>query len=475
MYIPFQICYYCDMVFSSSIFLFGFLGILLLLYFNPCFSSRKFRNVLLLLASLLFYAWGEPVFVFIMIASICINFYLVKIMERAVRKKQVLTLCVVWNVGLLFVFKYLGFFIKNLKLIFNLQSIPFVEIALPIGISFFTFQILSYAFDVYYKKAQVQNNILDLSLYIVLFPQLIAGPIVRYETIADQIQNRQETFENFSLGLRRFVVGLAKKCLLADSIVLVANYIYDFPQTTQCGAILWLGAIAYTFQIYFDFSGYSDMAIGLGRMFGFKFEENFNYPYIASSITDFWRRWHISLSSWFRDYVYIPLGGNRVKPARHILNLFVVWVLTGLWHGAAWHFVFWGLYYFVLLILEKKLLSKINSCQFLRIVWRVMTLIFIVVGWTIFEAPLSVALARILRMFNPTDFFGDGYYLKETLKNSLPIFIICTLASLPMSKLKIADNKMFCVAKNVFAVALFALCVCKILGDSYSPFIYFNF
>lgn len=462
------------MVFSSSIFLFGFLGILIPLYFNPFFRGRKFRNSLLLLASLLFYAYGEPCFVFVMIASILVNFFIVRIMEKSARKKLFLTLCVIWNVGLLFVFKYLGFFVKNMKSIFNLQNIPLVEITLPIGISFFTFQILSYVFDVYYQKARAQDNVLNLSLYVVLFPQLIAGPIVRYETIADQIENRRETFENFSLGLRCFVVGLAKKCLLADSIALVAKHLYDFP-ANQYGVLLWLGAIAYTFQIYFDFSGYSDMAIGLGKMFGFRFEENFNYPYTASSVTDFWRRWHISLSSWFRDYVYIPLGGNRVGPARRVLNLLVVWMLTGIWHGAGWHFIFWGLYYFALLVIEKKLLPKINSRSFLKIVWRVITLIFIVVGWVIFDAPLKSAFSRIIKMFEPKNFLADGSYLKIILKDYFLIFMICTFASTPILKLKFFEGKVFCVLKNIFAVALFALCVCKILGDSYSPFIYFNF
>lgn len=344
------------MVFSSTIFLFLFLPLTVIIYYNPFIQGRRFRNIFLLLASIFFYAWGEPFFVLLMLVEICVGWFIgIKIensFEAASRKKY-LTYGVVFHVGLLFIFKYLGFIVREAG-IFLYQDLSWFQIPLPIGISFFTFQLLSYLFDVYYRKSHAQRNVLNLGLYISFFPQLIAGPIVRYDVIENQIQHRKEHLYGFSEGMIRFIYGLAKKVLIANYIAQIADNIFDAGVPLSVGTA-WLGAIAYTLQIYFDFSGYSDMAIGLGRMFGFCFPENFNYPYISNSVTEFWRRWHMSLSSWFRDYVYIPLGGNRVPVRRWVFNLFIVWALTGLWHGANWTFLCWGLYYFIILLLEKKL------------------------------------------------------------------------------------------------------------------------
>jgi alginate O-acetyltransferase complex protein AlgI len=326
-------------------------------YYNPFVKKRGFRNIVLLLASLFFYGWGEPVFVFLMILSIIVNWAFGLMVDGMAKKgnklgmKLGMILSVVYNLGLMFVFKYLTFVTKNISFLLHNDSIV-VNIALPIGISFFTFQLMSYVFDVYYGTAKVQKNLLYVGLYVSMFPQLIAGPIVRYETVADEIVNRVENRKDFAEGFGRFVVGLGKKILISNYVGKIA----DIAFATEGGmsvAMAWLGAIAYTLQIYFDFSGYSDMAIGLGRMFGFHFLENFNFPYVSKSITEFWRRWHITLSTWFRDYVYIPLGGNRVSKGRHIWNIFVVWFLTGVWHGANWTFICWGLLYFVLLMFEK--------------------------------------------------------------------------------------------------------------------------
>ncbi|MDR2137258.1 MAG: MBOAT family protein, partial [Synergistaceae bacterium] len=345
------------MVFSSTVFLFLFLPGLLAVYYNPFFlfsksphKGRTFRNTILLLASLCFYAWGEPLFVFAMMASILVNWGFGLLLARGKSKKGVLTAAVIYNVGLLFVFKYLSFTLRNVDYVFRTGVT--VDIALPIGISFFTFQLMSYVFDVSRTPELARRNPLDVALYVSLFPQLIAGPIVRFETIAGEIRGRVETSRDFTEGMTRFVFGLGKKLLIANYVGFLADEIFA-SSLPLSAATAWIGAIAYTLQIYFDFSGYSDMAIGLGWMFGFHFEENFDYPYISKSITEFWRRWHISLSTWFRDYLYIPLGGNRGSKSRTIFNLFIVWLLTGMWHGANWTFIVWGLYYFVLLLAER--------------------------------------------------------------------------------------------------------------------------
>lgn len=342
------------MVFSSTLFLFLFLPLTLMIYYNPFVRSRKFRNRCLLVASLFFYAWGEPFFVWLMVLSIAVGWACGRAMERAASRRQekrILTAGVVFHVGLLFVFQYLMFAASQLGLLLH-EDFSAIHIALPIGISFFTFQLLSYLFDIYYGRSKAQQSVLAVGLYIALFPQLIAGPIVRYETIEQQIEHRVENIADFSSGMMCFIYGLGKKVVIANYMGVVADNIFDGGGSLSL-ATAWYGAFAYTLQIYFDFSGYSDMAIGFGRMFGFHFMENFNYPYISRSATEFWRRWHISLGTWFRDYVYIPLGGNRVTRRRWGYNLFVVWALTGIWHGANWTFLCWGLWYFVLLLVEK--------------------------------------------------------------------------------------------------------------------------
>ncbi|MBR7072103.1 MAG: MBOAT family protein, partial [Eubacterium sp.] len=354
------------MVFSSATFLFLFLPITVAAYYiigGLIADSYRLKNAILLLASLVFYAWGEPVYIVLMLLSIVFNFVagkniaLSKRAGRDKRAKLTFVVSLVFNIGVLGFFKYADFAIENIRMLFGLHLKP-LNLPLPIGISFYTFQVMSYIIDLYNGKIRAQRKLLDFALYISLFPQLIAGPIVKYKDIQLQLKKRDVSANKFGRGLSRFLVGMAKKLMLANTLGAVFSTVQEF-DTAELGALsAWVGIFCYTLQIYFDFSGYSDMAIGLGKMFGFEFNENFNYPYVAISATDFWRRWHISLSSWFRDYVYIPLGGNRRKTPRVIFNLLVVWLLTGLWHGAAWNFVLWGLYYGVVLILEKYLLSK---------------------------------------------------------------------------------------------------------------------
>ena len=485
------------MVFSSSLFLFLFLPITILLYYNPFCSSRVFRNSILLIVSLAFYAWGEPLFVFLMLISIFLNWIIGILMtapppphslhispKKTIRfylsPKTLLILSLIFNIGLLFVFKYLSFLSDNLHTWFPSLPFPKIEIALPIGISFFTFQIMSYIFDVYYKKVPVQKNLFDLALYISMFPQLIAGPIVRYETVAYEIGHRKETAENITEGSKRFVFGLAKKCLLANYMAVIADNIFLFPPDQISIATAWLGIIAYTLQIYFDFSGYSDMAIGLGLIFGFHFNENFNYPYAAKSITDFWRRWHISLSSWFRDYVYIPLGGNRCSKTRWIFNLFTVWALTGIWHGAAWTFWIWGIYYFFLLLIEKE--TKISTKT--GIFGHFYALFFVMIGWVFFRSPsLSFAWEYIKSLFSG-NFYDSvfiyylqngGWFLVVALIFAFPIvpFVKRKWFSFPFKesvKTKISE---YVTYTAVFV--LFAVSVLSCIKASYNPFIYFNF
>jgi alginate O-acetyltransferase complex protein AlgI len=462
----------------------AFLPIITAVYF---FVRRKLRNTVLLLGSLIFYAWGEPIYVFLMIFSVVINYVLALVMDKCIIKeskqiisKLVLAIAVAINIFLLGFFKYVGFLVENINLIFS-TNIQNPELALPIGISFFTFQILSYVIDVYRRKVPVQRNIIHLGTYIALFPQLIAGPIVRYETIAEQLVNRKETMEDFVAGLKRFVVGLGKKVLIANNMAIIADQIYSLNPTQVDPGLLWLAAIAYAFQIYFDFSGYSDMAIGLGRMFGFRFLENFNYPYIARSVTDFWRRWHMSLSSWFKDYVYIPLGGNRVAKPRWILNMFLVWMLTGFWHGAVWNFVLWGLYFGVLLIIEKLFLEQILK----KIPWIfqwLYTMIIVLFSWVIFRVEgLSNVLATLQGMFSIGSFEIFLHYLMNTpqVLISLPIMIIAAFGSTPVWKKAVLDKDGktigWTIAISAFLIGIFYLVVSQLLSSSYNPFIYFRF
>lgn len=466
------------MAFSSLIFIFVFLPLFLLTYF--IFKDKKYRNFVILVFSLLFYAYGEPIYIFLMILSIIVNYYLAILIDKSKKKtrKNYLILAVVLNLLSLCIFKYTDFLIDNINLLFNL-SIKNINIPLPIGISFYTFQILSYIIDVYNKKVKVQKNIFYLGCYISFFPQLIAGPIVRYETIEKDIRTRKETFDDFAIGIRRFIKGLAKKVLIADSCAYIVTQLFTLEPTNYgfIGALI--GMIAYSLQIYFDFSGYSDMAIGLGRMVGFKFLENFNYPYIATSITDFWRRWHISLSSFFRDYVYIPLGGNRVKKGRFILNVLIVWGLTGLWHGASVNFLIWGLYYGIILLLEKLFLSKyLNKTN--NVVKHIYTLIIVVIGWGIFRC---TSYSDVKDLFSSL-LFLNGFGNLEVFKFTgiitfryLLFFIIGIILSTPIieNKIKKIKSDKGLQILDVLYILLFILSIIFIVIGSYSPFIYFRF
>ena len=390
-------------------------------------------------------------------------------------KKRWLILGCSFHLGLLFVFKYLTFCSQQLGLLLH-QDFSWIQIALPIGISFFTFQLLSYLFDIYYGKAQAQKNILNLGLYIALFPQLIAGPIVRYDDIAAQIMHRQESMDDVVAGMQRFIYGLGKKVLIANYMAQVADNIFASPGGGEMSvATAWLGAIAYTLQIYFDFSGYSDMAIGLGRMFGFHFQENFNYPYISKSATEFWRRWHISLGSWFRDYVYIPLGGNRCSQATWIRNLLVVWALTGIWHGANWTFLVWGMFYFVLLLVEK--LTGIT--ERLGRLGHVYALVVIILGWTMFRsADISAGLTFIFNMLGLSgvplvnDVFW--YYIHGSYIVLIPAILLST-PILPYLQSKYKKNHAWQMAEPAVSAGIFLLSLLMTISSSYNPFIYFNF
>ena len=470
------------MLFSSNIFIFIFLPAVLFFYYVPLRKNRTAQNVFLLLASLFFYAWGEPRFVLIMMLSIVVNWAggLVAdcFREDPVRSKLVIGTIVFFNLLILFIFKYLTFTLTNLKLLgLNSINVPIIE--LPIGISFFTFQAMSYVIDVYRKDGEVQKNILNVGLYISFFPQLIAGPIVRYSTVAKEIKDRTETFDDFASGVVRFMIGLAKKVLIANNMALVADFAFS---TSGENSILlaWLGALAYTFQIYFDFGGYSDMAIGLGRMFGFHFLENFNYPYISLSITEFWRRWHISLGSWFRDYLYIPLGGNRTKThARHVLNIFIVWLCTGIWHGANWTFILWGLMYFVLLIFEKYSGFDVRDTKGRHhLIKHIYTLFFVVNGWVLFRAEnLGQAVRYYSDMYSPgNSLLSDGFNMY--FRQYAWLFIVAAIASIPVLpaiKKKYGSSRIAGIAAALALAALFLFSISFIVKNSYNPFIYFNF
>ena len=466
------------MVFSSTIFLCVYLPLVLLGYY---ICPKKGKNLFLLIVSLIFYAWGEPKYVFLMIFSILVNYVFGLLMdkhrENKKRLKLLLVISVIIDLGLLSVFKYTDFIITNINSVFG-AGFDLLNIALPIGISFYTFQAMSYTIDVYRDDVRVQRNLIDFGMYITMFPQLIAGPIVRYSDVQDQLAVRNVTAADFSEGIMRFVVGLGKKVLLANQMGAVWTQIYALGGDISA-LMAWTGAAAYTFQIYFDFSGYSDMAIGLGRMFGFKFPENFRYPYESVSITDFWRRWHITLSTWFKEYLYIPLGGNRRGLARQALNLLIVWTLTGFWHGAGWNFVMWGLYYFVILFVEKLFLLKALD-KLPRLFRHAYALLLIVIGWVIFASDdVSVMLPYLGSMFGANGALGgmDVY----TLLTRAALMVICCVASTELPKRlfvtaagKMNEKAAFTI-KSVLTLALLALSVVFLIGDSYNPFLYFRF
>ena len=527
------------MVFSSPEFLFAFLPIFMALYFL-C-PGRKTKNVWLLIASLFFYAWGEPVYVVLMIVSIVVNWVLALALDRearnptrqgpgdssnlfdspgvAVRRRAILIVAVMFNLLVIGFFKYESFLAGIVNNALSTMLAPDLNLPLPIGISFYTLQALSYVIDVYRREVPAQRNVLFLGMYISCFPQLIAGPIVRYQTIAHQITTRKENLADFSSGLRLFIIGLAKKALLANTMAILADLMLA-QGGSNIGAVgAWAGIIAYTFQIYFDFSGYSDMAIGLGRMMGFKYLRNFNYPYISRSITEFWRRWHISLSSFFRDYLYIPLGGSRVTKPRWVFNIAVVWAVTGLWHGAAWNFVLWGVYYGALLICEKLFLGKLIE-KLPRILQHVYMLAVVIFGWTFFWIPdvgqLVLWWQAMLGSFGAC---GTQTFWQLTAWEYWPVFLICAVASVPIcpyvkarfeawvegrkledfSKTGIVNTRcikadslcmlqatpinrqrhtamlVFSIAVDLCLLALLVLSILSIVSGSYNPFIYFQF
>ena len=461
------------MVFSDPVFLFFFLPAVILV---TKLSPRPLRNAALLLFSLLFYAWGEPVYVFLMLAVILLN-YLAGLRLRRFpadaapgRRRLVLSLAVAADLAILGFFKYSGFFTELLNTAAGLH-LPVPQIVLPIGISFYIFQSMSYVIDVYRGDADAQRDILSFGTYVALFPQLIAGPIVRYRDIALQLTGREETVSLFTSGAVKFIYGLAKKVLLANQMGLLA----DRMLLREGGTLsAWVGMAAYTLQIYFDFSGYSDMAIGLGRMFGFRFLKNFDYPYISQSITEFWRRWHMSLSSWFREYVYIPLGGNRRGLFRQCLNLLIVWLLTGLWHGASMNFVLWGLYYAVLLILEKLLLGRLllHLPAFFR---HLVTLLIVAFGWGIFYyTDMDQWLVFLRRLFLWSADSGDAL---RFMLAYIPIFYVSCFAATrrPIRAILRLRAGAFAFLEILWLVLLFVLCTAALVSQGYNPFIYFRF
>ena len=469
------------MVFSSLLFLYAFLPVCLLLYFLVPGLTGK--NIVLLCASLVFYAWGEPVYVFLMLAVAALNWGFGLLLEKK-RSKGLLALCVALNLASLVVFKYAGFLVENCNALFG-AAFRVPQISLPIGISFYTFQALSYSVDVYRKDVGAQRSYWKFLLYVSMFPQLIAGPIVRYVDVAAQIESRESDPENVFRGVTRFCVGLGKKVLLADHVGQVADQLLggSFTGATTLG--IWLGALMYMFQIYFDFSGYSDMAIGLGRIFGFRYMENFKLPYTSKSISEFWRRWHISLSSFFRDYVYIPLGGNR----KHVyLNLFIVWALTGLWHGASWNFVLWGLYFFVLLCIERLLKKQLSKIP--KPVRHVLTLLLILISWNVFYHTDLGRLRESFAIF--FGFAGSGFTSETTnmlLRNNLPLIAICAVGCSAIPQFTGNVVGLLCAEKRedgighkvyagltfVFDLALLALATISLAGSSYNAFLYFRF
>lgn len=465
------------MVFSSITFLLYFLPAVLLAY---VLVPESFKNAVLLLASLLFYAWGEPVYILLMLFSIAVNFCFGRLFEAGrcaqIGQKQLrvhLFIAVAFNLLILFYFKYCNMLIHGINLLFHM-NIADMALSLPIGISFYTFQALSYVVDVYRGNTRAQKNPLDFALYITMFPQLIAGPIVRYTDIETQLKNRHVTLTSFGLGAEYFTKGLAKKVLLANTLGAVFSDLSALPGTALSAASAWLGAVCYSLQLYFDFSGYSDMAIGLGKMFGFTFPKNFDYPYTASSITDFWRRWHISLSAWFREYVYIPLGGNRVSRKKHIRNLLIVWMLTGLWHGASLNFLLWGLYYGIWLILEKYVLADFLKRH--RIFGHIYTILIFVVGWVLFAFTDFLALGTYLRaMCGLTAGIIDRTALYNLTGNAVLLaaaIFCCTPLPYRLNRRLFLKSRSIAVIVNV---VLLLLCMAFLVYESYNPFLYFRF
>ena len=454
-----------------------FLPFVLTLYY---ITPRRFRNLTLFIVDLVFYAWGEPWLVILMLFSILLN-YTSGILIGINREKKglarfIFILSVILNLGLLGFFKYAGFIGETLNMVMPFLNIPILEIALPIGISFYTFQTMSYTIDVYKNTVKVQKNIITFGTYVSLFPQLIAGPIVRYEDVAEQLMHRKETLQGFTDGVKLFLIGLSKKVLLANEMGNLWDAVRE--SGTQSGALgSWFGIIAYTFQIYFDFCGYSEMAMGLGKMFGFDFLKNFDYPYISKSITEFWRRWHISLGTWFREYVYIPLGGNRKGLYRQIINIAVVWFLTGLWHGASWNFILWGFYFGVLLMIEKLFMLKVLK-KAPAIISHIYSIIIILFGWVLFYFEnLNEMGIFLARMFGSDGFMMSGD-ISVKIISYIPLLIVSAITSTPLiSKLyhKIKSKPILYVIDNAGCVLALLLCTAALVSSDYNPFLYYKF
>ena len=462
------------MVFTSISFIYYFLPLLLICYFVV---PKKFRNIILLMFSVLFYFYGEPKYILLMLIEVLIS-YVVGLLIDKYKSKNILIIGIFIHVLLFGIFKYFNFVIINVNNLFH-SNLNLLNVVLPIGISFYTFQIISYEIDVYNKKVNVQNNILKYFLYVFLFPQLIAGPIVRYQDVNNEIDNRNVTFEMFANGLRRFIIGLSKKVIIANNLGELCNIYLNLGDKSVL--FTWIFAISYMLQIYFDFSGYSDIAIGLGKMLGFNFPENFNYPYMAKSITDFWRRWHMTLSSWFRDYVYIPLGGNKKGVLKQIRNILVVWSLTGLWHGASWNFIVWGLYFGILLILEKFILKKYfsNVPKFIKGIY---TLFLVMISFVIFQGDsLSSAFNIIKGLFglngelfinNVTLYYLKGYFLFIVLG------VIGSTNYVKNLVIKISNGKgkkIINILEPIYLLILLIIVTMYLIDSSYNPFLYFRF
>ena len=468
------------MLFSSIVFLFSFLPAVMILYY---LLPVRFRNVILLLASLVFYAWGELVYLFLMLLSILFNYFsgldIARNLQDKRAAKRSLVFNLIINLAVLGFFKYEGFVLDTLNGILPVH-ISYHALPLPIGISFYTFQILSYIIDVYRGNVKVQTNLPNFALYVTMFPQLIAGPIVQYADVDEQLASREVSRTKFGEGSMYFIRGLAKKVLLANTSGMIFTEVSGLAKGNIAVMTAWLGAFAYMFQIYFDFSGYSDMAIGLGKMFGFEFNMNFNYPYVSKSITEFWRRWHISLSSWFRDYVYIPLGGNRVSKIKHIRNLLIVWFLTGLWHGAAWNFVAWGLYYGVILIIEKYLLSPVLD-RLPDVVRHIYSIVLVVIGWVLFFSSSFGQAADYIRVMFGAGAHGfadrESMYL---LTSNLILWLILIFGSTPLVHFRyehMLRTKKWntTIINSVVYAALFIVCIAYLVTETYNPFLYFRF
>ena len=462
------------MVFTSINFLYYFLPTVLILYF---IVPKKYKNLLLLISSLLFYFYGEPKYIILMVIEIVLAYFEARLIEKY-KSKEIFIFSIFIHVLLLCIFKYTNFLITNINGIFN-TNISLLNIILPIGISFYTFQIISYLVDVYKEKVKAQKNFISLATYVSLFPQLIAGPIVRYETINDELDNRKQTFNDFSSGISRFIIGLSKKVLIANILGELCNIFILSNEKTVL--FYWIYGISYSLQIYFDFSAYSDMAIGLGRMFGFHFMENFDYPYISKSITEFWRRWHISLSSWFKDYVYIPLGGSREGTFKLIRNILIVWLLTGLWHGSEWTFVIWGMFIGILLVIEKLLLNKYIE-KLPSIVRRIYTLFIIMISFIIFSGSnINESFNNIVGLFNFSNPFINKFTM-HYLKDYGLVLIIAIFLSTPILKntiIKLKKNKKINNIINILDIIvlliLLVIVTSYLIDSSYNPFLYFRF